>query len=340
MAESNIDDLFSCEDEELEAQSQTNITTTPTYSSNDDLVGQGGQYLIKLETEGDYPILYLLVHDRPDVYYIEATDGQMTWAGAYSHQTTKEVAKSAKMPERDVVMETRQALTGESQTSSKYLYTTSRNTTDNSLEFVWKKHLIADNIKFTLGTIVMETQISNVLHAKMMDHAVSKIYELRAVIHDLNLEKERLLSERSAALKRLEKCIDLKDEVESDLYGKFKVVLNEKKSKIRRLMDSLNYVSTQQQEATGKRKNGELERQTSPTRREDSSDEDAENLEEKTPSPKAKETAGSKFPGESLLKDDWQTETTSPPVKRRKRERKKCTTGIILLNDILVGNLE
>ncbi|NXJ05830.1 XRCC4 protein, partial [Odontophorus gujanensis] len=56
----------------------------------------------------------------------------------------------------------------------------------------------------------------------------------------LQKENERLFCDLSDVEKRLEKCVEAKEELEADLYNRFVLVLNEKKTKIRTLQKLLN----------------------------------------------------------------------------------------------------
>ena len=74
---------------------------------------------------------------------------------------------------------------------------------------------------------------------------MSSLQQSQQEIDDLRKENTRLASERQGALSRLEKYGNLQKDIEKDLFGKFIVVLNEKKAKIRRLMEQLSTVSKQ-----------------------------------------------------------------------------------------------
>ena len=91
-------------------------------------------------------------------------------------------------------------------------------------------------LQFRLGSVTLEPRASD-SYQLVLEHAVSTTHALREKIELLQEENHRLLNERQAALSRLEKCVNIKEEVEGELFGKFKVVLNEKKAKIRQLME-------------------------------------------------------------------------------------------------------
>lgn len=200
----------------------------------------------------------------------------------------------------------------------------------STLELTWKKHIVSDNIKFLLGSVIMNL-CKDQGATTLLDFAVSALEEKRQENGDLQKENTRLSSERRGALARLEKCVNLKDDIEKDLFGKFKVVLNEKKAKIRHLMEQLNSVSEQlhnlqqssrkvvsQPQATSK------ETEEDPGNQSESVTDD-EMVHSPSPVGTGKRPHGSPAPStankpmESLLGDPSERKVSSPPAKRRKR---------------------
>lgn len=201
------------------------------------------------------------------------------------------------------------------------------------MELTWKKHILTNNVKFLLGSVTL-----NVCHEQgatgLLDFAVSALEKNRQEIGDLQKENVRLSSERQGALSRLEKCANLQDDIEKDLYGRFKVVLNEKKAKIRRLMEQLRTISSQLQQTTQHQSavnkpsiaDGSAEKDKE---KGDSSHDETDDEIEHSPSPMSTEgpahpstpphPSGSRLTMESLLGDPDEKEISSPPVKRRKR---------------------
>lgn len=316
----SVDDLFAG------AGSPPPPTSRPEKSSS----RGGDEVLVRLDTEGDCPVLYTLVQTKPNAFSLLATDGRKGWTGALARRRLEETAKKVKMEVEELVEVTGKALTREKLGDMEFLYTSALLERDGEerLELVWKKHLVAGNIKVQLGSLLMEPHQPHVVICRMLEHAISKIAGLQTGIEELSRERVRLVDERTSALQRLDKCVSLKEELETDLYGKFKIVLNEKKAKVRRLMESLSYLSSQQQQAK--------ETETSASRGGgggvgDGSEVDTDDeAVSPTPSPKSKQTPSSPShtaPSEegvsSLLKNDWQDDSTSPPVKRRKREPRR-----------------
>ena len=319
----SLDELFAG------GEAQPSTFSRPGKGSNRG--GGGEEVLVRLNTEGDFPVLYNLVQCKPQDFSILATDGHKAWKGVLAHKRLEEMAKKVKMEVKELLAVTSKALTRENIGAMEFLYTTKlvQKGGGERLELVWKKHLVVEDIKLQLGSLLLEPDEPGVVLCLMLEHAVNKMNDLQIAIHHLEAERERLVDERMSALQRLDKCVSLKEQLESDLYGKFKLVLNEKKAKVRRLMESLKYLSSQQQGAKTAEKSA---LQEGGGERDDSEDTDKEDRsgESTTPSPKSKQqfsppqTTSTTEGVSSLLKNNWQDESVSPPVKRRRREPRKA----------------
>lgn len=114
---------------------------------------------------------------------------------------------------------------------------------ESIIELTWKKHILSDNIKFLLGSVTLSL-CKDQDATSLLNFAASALEVNQQEIGDLQ-KNNRLSSERQGALAHLEKWVNIKDEIEKDLFGKFKVVLNEKKAKIHRLIEQLSSVSEQ-----------------------------------------------------------------------------------------------
>ncbi len=316
-----MDELFSCH---LDSQSLGS-----TYSDSNDSTSDG-QSLFKVEPEGDFAVLFLLVSERPDLYYLEVTDGLDTWTGSYPHSNVKKIAQDAKMAESNVALETKQALTGKQGSQSEYHYTAAKSqlgVKNCGIDFTWKKQLaLNDDIKFTLGSVFLEPCSDKQLQTRLLNFSVTHMSRLQQTILDLKKDKQQLATDRAGVLKRLEECVNIKEEIEGELYGKFKLVLNEKKAKIRRLMESLN-----RQKGGGARKSNN-DTSSTPPQTTLSTDEEVSDNDTKTrgvattPSPKRKKPV--EFTGTSLLHDEeGQEDMISPPLRKRKRTKNSATTG-------------
>ncbi|NXG44227.1 XRCC4 protein, partial [Psilopogon haemacephalus] len=94
---------------------------------------------------------------------------------------------------------------------------------------------------FRLGSLKLQKVSSTAEVIKeLISYCLDCLGRLQAKNEHLQKENGRLLSEWSDMEKRLEKCVEAKEELEADLYGRFVLVLNEKKAKIRNLQKLLN----------------------------------------------------------------------------------------------------
>ena len=297
------------------------------FSMHDDEIPASGeealQHLVKLETEGDYPVLYALVRCNSDSLTLQVTDAKNSWTGTLPHSHISKAAEKAKTSETELLADTRRALTRCDMGTTNYIYTTSKRA-GGGLELTWKKHLVSGNIKVQLGQLALGVQPTPGILEKMLDCAVRRLDNQRQSIGELKIEIERLVGERASALKQLEKTVLLKETIESELYRKFTCVLNEKKAKIRRLMESLDNLSRQTAQTRIRGKDGESDG----TSDEEDSDDDIQAPSPKMVSLHSKEPIPPSDPGpSSLLQEDWKECEASPPVKRRRRREAKKQAG-------------
>ena len=218
-----MDDLFSVEtgNEPSGTTDQATPTDTPTETHHDSHWIQReeeegfkrDEHLVKIETEGDVPLLYLLVNIHSDHFYVQASDTHHSWVGVVTHRQLRQTAKKSKGSEREYVDDTQSALTGG---RGSFLFGSALSPSDNSLELSWKKHLVKDNIKVFVGSVVMETHPAPGVHAKMLEHGVGVVSQSRRLIEDLRRERDRLVSERRGFIKRLQDTANLKNEVKGE----------------------------------------------------------------------------------------------------------------------------
>lgn len=274
--------------------------------------------------EGEGSSLYVLTEFENSTFTITASNGSKTWAGKVSNKEVKTMASRVEMPEGSFLDEMLKALTRENVGNLNFAYAV-RVAPNDCLELTFKRHLVADNIRFQLGTVKLQPQPIERAHSCLLRYAVDTIASLKEQIAESDREKARLVSERQVALDQLERCVTLKEDVETELFGKFKEILNTKKSKIRALSEELTKVSERSHKASNE---PEAEVVTCSHDDRTSGDEDAQ-----TPSPKPKPSSSTSClasgsssgpaPSSSLLDDDADRGNTSPPVKRKRRVEQK-----------------
>ena len=272
--------------------------------------------------------LYVLTEFENSAFTITASNGSKTWMGKVSNKEIKTMANRVEMPENSFLDEMLKALTRENVGNLNFAYAV-RIAPNDCLEMTFKRHLVADNIRFQLGTVKLYPQPPDRAHSCLFRYAVDTIASLREQVAESNREKARLVNERQVALDQLERCVTLKEDIETDLFGKFKEVLNTKKGKIRALTEELSKVS--------ERSHNSPEASHEAVMASNDHDDHTSGEEAQTPSPKPKPSSSVAYlvpssscdPAPSSLLDDVaDTGGTSPPVKRKRRiEQKRPPPG-------------
>ncbi|XP_008592826.1 PREDICTED: DNA repair protein XRCC4, partial [Galeopterus variegatus] len=96
---------------------------------------------------------------------------------------------------------------------------------------------------FRLGSFNLEKVASSTeVVRELICYCLDTVAENQAKNEHLQKENQRLLRDWNDIQERLEKCVSAKEALETDLYKRFILVLNEKKTKIRSLHKLLNEV--------------------------------------------------------------------------------------------------
>ncbi|XP_022096501.1 DNA repair protein XRCC4-like [Acanthaster planci] len=250
------------------------------------------------------------------------TDAVNSWEGQISAKRLTQLAKKVNMELEEFIEHTKKALTRQDMGDLAFEYQM-RCDSDKS-EFSWKKVMANESIKFQLGSVALEVvEDSAESIQELFIFTIDNAASLRDNIRLLERENERLSTERANALKRLEKCVGMHEEMEKELFSKFQVVLNDKKAKIRRLKQEASSLATNN---TAKRSSqdlhssGEESDQEHPA--EESEGEEVSTDEESKAAKKPqKRTAPSKRvdPDTSLILGEEPTSEVAPVGKRRRR---------------------
>ena len=196
-----------------------------------------------LEVEDSCEYLYLWTEYDGESLSLKLSDGSSAWQGSLTKNQLRGMAEQSKMDFDAYIADTLKALTRKNMGNQSFVY--SYIVSDSgSLELVWKKHLLQNNVKFQMGGVDLSPGASKTIHRSFMDYAIESQEQMK----ELKEKSERLVSERKSALDELQHRVSLKDEVEKDLLSKFKLILNEKKAKIRKLMELKSHLTDQNEE--------------------------------------------------------------------------------------------
>ncbi|XP_072716790.1 DNA repair protein XRCC4 isoform X1 [Ciconia boyciana] len=167
------------------------------------------------------------------------SDGQSAWTGTVSEAEISREAADMEMNREKYVEELKKALIAGEESAGKYNFAISRDEENMECQFSYERNL--KDGSFQLGSLKLQ-QVSRPVEVvkELIGYCLDCLGRLQAKNEHLQKENERLFRDWSDVEKRLEKCVEAKEELEADLYNWFILVLNEKKAKIRNLQKLLN----------------------------------------------------------------------------------------------------
>ncbi|XP_011851855.1 DNA repair protein XRCC4 [Papio anubis] len=251
-------------------------------------------------------------------FVITLTDGHSAWTGTVSESEISQEADDMAMEKGKYVDELRKALVSGAGPADVYTFNFSK----ESCYFFFEKNL--KDVSFRLGSFNLE-KVENPAEVirELICYCLDTIAENEAKNEHLQKENERLLRDWNDVQGRFEKCVNAKEALETDLYKRFILVLNEKKTKIRSLHNKL--LNTAQEQEKDIKQEGETTICSEMTADRDpvydeSTDEESENQ----PDPSGSASA-------AVSKDDsiissLDVTDIAPSRKRRQRMQKNLGT--------------
>ncbi|XP_008101212.2 DNA repair protein XRCC4 isoform X1 [Anolis carolinensis] len=243
------------------------------------------------------------------------TDGQSAWSGRVPKEEISREAADMEMEQKKYVEELRKVFLTEGIPSNIYNFDISKEGTNGDcLHFSYEKKL--RDLSFRLGSLKLQRIPSpSEVISKLISCCLDFIVGLHAKNEHLQRENEILLNDLNEVQDQLQKCVEAKEELETELYKKFILVLNEKKAKIRNLQKCLKEAEETAVKATQARVVPESKAEED---YEGSTDEESENLVEPSTSAPVKPKR------DSLLSPD--IIDIAPNRKRRQRVRNTAST--------------
>lgn len=170
-------------------------------------------------------------------FVITLTDGHSAWTATVSESEISQEADDMAMEKGKYVDELRKALVSGSGAADTYRFIFSKESCHFSIEKQLK------DISFRLGSFNLDkVPNSTEVIRELICYCLDTIAEKQARNEHLQKENERLLRDWNDVQGRFEKCVSAKEVLEADLYQRFILVLNEKKTKIRSLHKLLNEI--------------------------------------------------------------------------------------------------
>ncbi|XP_064634378.1 DNA repair protein XRCC4-like [Lineus longissimus] len=282
----------------------------------------------------DFYLLSTIKADGEDGISLVMCDGSNAWSGEVDGEDLVRTSRTLTMKSDEYLEQTCKALTGQHSAGLNFQYEVKKK--GRTMEFSWKK--MVSGIKFQLGSIVLrsEDDASEIIK-ELFDYCIGSFKNQNEQIRTLQGDTERLSSERTNALKRLEKFTAAKETLETDLYSKFRVIINSKKSKLRDVRQDLEEIrnnAPRQSTSTGK---SAVKRQLSSSPEseavngsdagEDDNESDYHSDDQTTPHPSKQMRRNAIVPkdeGSSLLflgDEDEDNKKAAPLARRQRRQR-------------------
>ncbi|XP_012519989.1 PREDICTED: DNA repair protein XRCC4 [Propithecus coquereli] len=207
-------------------------------------------------------------------FVITLTDGQSAWTGTVSESEISQEADDMAMKKEKYIDELRKALVSRAGPADTYKFNFSK----ESSHFSFEKNL--KDVSFRLGSFNLEKVESPAeVIRELICYCLDTIAEKQAKNEHLQKENERLLRDWNDVQERFEKCVNAKEALETDLYKRFILVLNEKKTKIRSLQKLLNEVQEREKNTEHERESATCSEMTADRDAiyDESTDEESEN---------------------------------------------------------------
>ncbi len=188
----------------------------------------------KLQVEGDLEALFVSTEYDDRDLLVTLTDCERAWNGCLTHTQLSDLASKANLERAEYVKMTLNALNGSTDTPCVCAVSLR----GAALKLSWKK-LLKDGVRFELGSMTLSRQEAvKEVQCSLLDFLVERVNDLQNEMGQLKDANVRLDREHRSALSRLEANVQLKESIENDLFGKFRLILNSKKAKIRHLLEA------------------------------------------------------------------------------------------------------
>uniref|UniRef100_A0A8C2SMT5 X-ray repair cross complementing 4 n=1 Tax=Coturnix japonica TaxID=93934 RepID=A0A8C2SMT5_COTJA len=193
--------------------------------------------LIRIHPVSDPEAVYFLqVSWEKDIssgFGIKLTDGECAWTGTVSEAEISREAADMEMDREKYVEELKKALILGEESAGKYNFTVSVDEENSQCHFSYERNLRDGS--FRLGSLKLQkVSCPADVVKELIGYCLDCLGGLQVKNKHLQKENERLFCDLN-----FEKCCFFSKELEADLYHRFVLVLNEKKTKIRNLQKLL-----------------------------------------------------------------------------------------------------
>jgi DNA-repair protein XRCC4 len=179
-----------------------------------------------------------------DTYFeVDLSDGKYVWQGNATREYIEEELKPKGMDFSEYITLVKEAFAVQDLSKKKFSYGIQKGETSNQLKLIWSIHLGEndDEVKFAMQGLLIVDRIaeSRQVIQKYFDWLIDNKVKLEEENRELKKVNKSVSNQRDLAIRQFDQLIIEKQCLETELYGKFVELLNEKKKKIRELKDEL-----------------------------------------------------------------------------------------------------
>ncbi|XP_060927849.1 DNA repair protein XRCC4 [Limanda limanda] len=173
-------------------------------------------------------------------FQLVLTDGQGAWRGEVSDAALCEEAEELEMQKERYIHDLQQALTG-TESSITYSFTLTPSPPNHSSTVTLAYEKVQKDISFRLGSVLLKSVAAPAEAVReLLIHSLQKGNTLDHQNQDLKEENRKLRQEQQRITADMKRYIGGKEALETELYSRFVLVLNEKKAKIRSLQETVS----------------------------------------------------------------------------------------------------
>ncbi|CAM4951281.1 unnamed protein product [Rotaria socialis] len=187
-------------------------------------------------TVNEFIYFIKIIDDKSERYYVKSTIDEQnntilihltnckySWVGILNEEQIRVLAKKFPSESNDSFYSHTQRAFSKGNTTKidgrTYVFTC-KNLEHNRLEFVWKEKVEALNSLKIIGSIELQERPNEEVLNKIMDYTIDEMQILRSENEQKIDEIQRSSSQLNKALEAVKRTVDLKEQLESDLYRK------------------------------------------------------------------------------------------------------------------------
>ncbi|XP_056593509.1 DNA repair protein XRCC4 isoform X2 [Triplophysa dalaica] len=269
------------------------------------------QISITSEAQRSFFLKVEWAEDLGSGFIVLLSDGVSAWSGEVSEEDVSREARDIEMERERYVQDLHLALTGEGQTAEGVyaFHLAPVRPSSPLLQLSYEK--VQSDISFRLGVVELQAvpEPSEVIR-ELITHSLDLSKHLEAKNQHLLEENHKLRQEQHHISTQMERYVEEKERLERELYGRFVLVLNEKKGKIRDLQAGLDELQQSVDEDEVRRK------------------------QEKSEEPEAEKSSGQEGDYDGSTEEEQEEDHTRPERSAPPKEMSENSPMDESLNDI------